>query len=92
MRSDSIHEDLSLLDMAAGHFAHMELATSYEMSFPIGREVANLARQSVMSSRDSRAFDDTRFTEPVNHDICSLDLSSIEAVSCADLFQNFFAS
>jgi len=36
--------DLALLDMVAGHFAHMEFVTSSELSFPFTREVAALAR------------------------------------------------
>lgn len=44
--------DLALLDIAAGHFAHMEFMTSSELAFPFTREVADLARQTVKRVRD----------------------------------------
>jgi hypothetical protein len=40
------------MDMVAGHFAHMEFVTSSELSFPFTREVAALARQTVMGAME----------------------------------------
>ena len=45
--SPSAHADLALMDMVAGHFAHVEFVTSSEMSFPFTREVAALARLTI---------------------------------------------
>jgi hypothetical protein len=39
------------MDIAAGHFAHMEFITSSELAFPFTREVADLARRTVKSAR-----------------------------------------
>jgi|SRR5277367_5409290 len=45
----SAQSDLALMEMVAGHFAHMEYVTSSELSFPFTREVSALVRQTVMS-------------------------------------------
>lgn len=39
--------DIALLDIIAGHFAHMEFVTGSELKFPFARNVAALARQTV---------------------------------------------
>ena len=45
--SPTVSSDLALIDMVAGHFAHLDLATSSDMSFPFPREIAALARLTV---------------------------------------------
>lgn len=47
--SPSAQLDLALMEIVAGHFAHVEYVTSSELSFPFTREVSALARQTVMS-------------------------------------------
>ena len=42
--------DIALLDVVAGHFAHMEFVTSSELNFPFARNVAALARKTVDKS------------------------------------------
>ena len=49
--------DVALMDVAAGHFAHMDFITSSELAFPFTREVANLARQTVKRARERSAID-----------------------------------
>lgn len=39
--------DIALLDVIAGHFAHMEFVTGSELSFPFARNIAALARRTV---------------------------------------------
>ena len=39
--------DIALLDVIAGHFAHMEFVTGSELNFPFARNVAALARKTV---------------------------------------------
>ena len=39
--------DIALLDVIAGHFAHMEFVTDSELNFPFARNVAAIARQTV---------------------------------------------
>ena len=39
--------DIALLDVIAGHFAHMEFVTGSELNFPFARNVAALARQTL---------------------------------------------
>jgi hypothetical protein len=85
MRSDIVHSDLSLLDMAVGHFARLEIVTSYELSFPFGREVASLARQSVTSINEPPALSGVNLTDPVDHEMSTLDLSLFENVSCLEI-------
>jgi hypothetical protein len=50
LTSPSAQSDLALMEMVAGHFAHMEYVTSSELSFPFTREVSALARQTVMGA------------------------------------------
>ena len=87
MRQTTADSDLSLLDMAAGHFARMELITAYQLSFPFGREVASLARQSLPSSHDEPLARDTgTLAYLMEHDLSSLDWSLFEDVRYLDLF------
>jgi hypothetical protein len=46
----SNQSDLALLDMAAGHFAQMQVLTSSLLSFPFAREIASLARRTVSNA------------------------------------------
>ena len=43
------------MDMVAGHFAHMDFVTSSQMSFPFTRELATLARQTVVSAMEKHS-------------------------------------
>lgn len=45
--SSNIHSDVALLDICAGHFARLEFATDSNISIPLVREVAALARDVV---------------------------------------------
>ena len=81
-RSPSVLSDLSLLDMAAGHFARMELVTSQEVSFPFGREVASLARQVAASAQGALSLSEATLAEPVGDDFSSLGFDIYEDVSC----------
>lgn len=45
--SPSAQADIALLDIAAGHFSHMEYLTSLELGAPFAREAAHLARKAV---------------------------------------------
>lgn len=49
--------DVALMDIATGHFAHMEFITSSELAFPFTREVADLARQTVKRARERSIID-----------------------------------
>lgn len=49
--SPSAQSDVALLDIAAGHFSHMEYLTSLELGAPISRKVAQLAREAVNKSK-----------------------------------------
>ena len=49
--------DVALMDVAAGHFAHMEFITSSELAFPFTREAADLARQTVKRARQRSHID-----------------------------------
>lgn len=43
----SAQADVALLDVAVGHFSHMEYLTSSERGLPFTRELANLARTTI---------------------------------------------
>ena len=43
----SVRSDLSLLDMAAGHWSRIEFISDSELSFSFARELAALARKAV---------------------------------------------
>ena len=56
----SADSDLALMDMVAGHFAHLEFLTSAEFTYPFAREVAAVARATVKKEREnSFAYSDT---------------------------------
>jgi hypothetical protein len=55
--SPTSQSDVTLLDSAAGHFAHLEFITSSELAFPFAREVANLAREAVKRARERGEVD-----------------------------------
>jgi hypothetical protein len=48
----SVQLDVALLDVAAGHFAHLEFITSSELTFSFTREVAALARHTVKKAKE----------------------------------------
>lgn len=48
----STQSDIALLDVATGHFGHMEDVTSSELAFPFTREAAALARQTVKKEKE----------------------------------------
>lgn len=45
--ASTTRSDIALLDVIAGHFAHMEFVTGSELNFPFARNVAALARQTI---------------------------------------------
>lgn len=47
--------DIALLEVMAGHFAHMEFVTGSELNFPFARNVAALARQTVEKASQSES-------------------------------------
>ena len=51
----STHSDISLLDVAAGYFGHMDFVTAGELSFPFARDVAALARRAVQKAEMASA-------------------------------------
>lgn len=50
--SGAAQSDVALLDLAAGHFGHLEFMTSNELAFPFTREIAAIARATVKTARD----------------------------------------
>lgn len=48
--------DVALLDIAAGHFAHLEFMTHSELTFPFTREVAAMARATVKRAKEQQAI------------------------------------
>jgi hypothetical protein len=46
--------DLALLDVCAGHFGHMEIVTSFTVSFPFVREAAALAGKMVKEATSTK--------------------------------------
>jgi hypothetical protein len=55
--SPAAQSDVALLDIAAGHFGHMEFMTSNELAFPFTREIAAMARATVKAARERAASD-----------------------------------
>lgn len=47
----NVNSDVALMDICAGHFALLEFATDSEISIPLVKEVANLARDIVSRGR-----------------------------------------
>lgn len=47
--------DVSMLDIAVGHFGLLEVTTAFELSYPFAREVARIAYQTVSSRMRSKA-------------------------------------
>lgn len=39
--------DVALLDVAVGHFGHLEVITESEISYPFAREIASIAYETV---------------------------------------------
>jgi hypothetical protein len=46
-----VQKDLTLLDLGAGHFAHLEFITDSEISVPFVKEMASLASKAVTRAR-----------------------------------------
>lgn len=55
--SPAAQSDVALLDIAAGHFGHMEFMTSNELAFPFTREVAAMARATVKAAKERASSD-----------------------------------
>jgi hypothetical protein len=49
----TIDSDINLMYTASGHFSYLEFL-SYELNFPLTRELANLARKAVAEGRRKR--------------------------------------
>lgn len=45
--SPSVQSDVALLDMAAGHFAKLELATSMQVDVQFVRDIADISRHKI---------------------------------------------
>ena len=43
----SARTDIALLDIAVGHFGHLEVITESELSYPFAREIATIAYRTV---------------------------------------------
>ena len=61
----SARSDVALMDIAAGHFGHIEFITSSEMAFPFARDVAALARKTVKVARAKSAPGSARPETPM---------------------------
>jgi hypothetical protein len=57
--------DMALMDIAAGHFGHMEFITSSEMVFPFARDVAALAQKTVKAAGEGSAPGSARSESPM---------------------------
>ena len=73
----SAQSDVALLDMVAGHFAHMEFVTSSELAFPFTREVAALARSTVKKAKE----ESTSAIVPTNLENGQFDLDPTSLVT-----------
>lgn len=51
--------DVALMDIAVGHFGHLEFITTSELAFPFTREVAVLARETVKKARERSTVSNT---------------------------------
>jgi len=47
----SVQSDLLVMDVGAGHFARMELATDFQISTPFVKDMAQMARNVVEDAR-----------------------------------------
>jgi hypothetical protein len=54
--SEVAQSDVALLDMAAGHFAHLEFMTHSELAFPFTREVAAMARATIKRAKEQQVI------------------------------------
>ncbi|KAJ5746512.1 hypothetical protein N7520_011694 [Penicillium odoratum] len=70
----SSNSSLALLDMAAGHFGHMEFITTSELSFPFAREAASLARKVVKAAAQSMSENTDESSGTINRDVIPLGL------------------
>ena len=61
--SPSATGDVSMLDVAVGHFGLLEVTTNSELSYPFAREVARIAYQTV-KSRTAGGVGSTRSQTP----------------------------
>lgn len=60
----SAQGDVAALDVAVGHFGHLEVLTSSELSFPFAREVARIAYTTVKSCGGRESLGLTRPATP----------------------------
>lgn len=51
--ASSAHSNVSLLDVAAGYFAHMDFVTAEELSFNFARDVAALTRRAAQRAQSA---------------------------------------
>ncbi|KAK5051556.1 hypothetical protein LTR84_003208 [Exophiala bonariae] len=51
----SASSDVAILDIAVGHFGHLEILSSSELSYPFAREVAGLAHMTVKRHKKANA-------------------------------------
>ncbi len=56
--------DVSMLDIAVGHFGHLEVITASQLSYPFARELARIAYQTVKRCNGA-IFGRTRPATPV---------------------------
>ncbi|OQU95835.1 Fungal specific transcription factor domain-containing protein [Cladophialophora immunda] len=60
----SAHSDVVLMDMATGHFAQLEFATSMQLEVQFVRDMAHIARRAVEQIRRDAWIDVTPFEAP----------------------------
>lgn len=60
----SAQGDVAALDVAVGHFGHLEVLTSSELSFPFAREAARIAYTTVKSCGGRESLGLTRPATP----------------------------
>lgn len=67
--------DVALLDVAAGHFSHLEYLTSSEPGFPFPREIARLARTTLERANWKSSLN---MTLPLLEDEAGRDIGRLE--------------
>ncbi|KEF57046.1 uncharacterized protein A1O9_07236 [Exophiala aquamarina CBS 119918] len=78
----SAPSDVAFLDIAVGHFGHLEVLTSSELRYPFAREVARLAYTTV-KNHNRTSMGSTNPKTPANHSLRAPEFDASE-VNFAD--------
>jgi len=70
--------DVATLDIVVGHFGHLEVATSSELSYPFAREVAAIAYKSFINAKIPGTGSNTKPMTPADKSvrISNVDISN----------------